>query len=305
MAGYHELRLAELHLHLEGSVTPDTIREIVPGLAPEEVRKRYQFSDFLGFIECFRWVTGHLQTPENYALITRRLLKNLECQNVQYAEITLSAGVVIWKGQDFNSIYDAVYREASRSGVAVRWNLDAIRHFGPKHAMKVAELAVERVNNGVISFGIGGDEQRGPAEWFGEVFQFARSNGLRLTAHAGETAGPESIWGALRLGAERIGHGIRAIEDPVLMRHLRDQNIPLEVCISSNVSTGAVNSLAEHPVKRLYEASVPIVLNTDDPGIFDTTLRREYDLAAEAFGFSDQELRGIAENGFKYAFAAG
>src|SRR2546430_16570332 len=100
MAGYHELRLAELHLHLEGSVTPDTIREIVPGLAPEEVRKRYQFSDFLGFIECFRWVTGHLQTPENYALITRRLLKNLECQNVQYAEITLSAGVVIWKGQE-------------------------------------------------------------------------------------------------------------------------------------------------------------------------------------------------------------
>jgi aminodeoxyfutalosine deaminase len=212
---------------------------------------------------------------------------------------------VIWKGQDFNSIYDAVYSEASRSRVAVRWNLDAIRHFGPEHAMKVAELAAERVNNGVISFGIGGDEQRGPAEWFGEVFQFARTNGLRLTAHAGETAGPESIWGALRLGAERIGHGIRAIEDPVLMRHLRDQNIPLEVCISSNVGTGAVNSLAEHPVRRLYEAGVPIVLNTDDPGIFNTTLRREYELAAEAFGFSDRELREIAENGFKYAFAAG
>ena len=305
MDGFHELALAELHLHLEGSVTPDTIRELAPALLPEEVRQRYHFCDFVGFIECFKWVTGHLQTPENYAFVTRRLLENLECQNVQYAEITLSAGVVIWKGQDLNSIYDAVHREARRSRVSVRWNLDAIRHFGPQHAMKVAELAAERVHDGVISFGIGGDEQRGPAEWFTEVFQFAHSSGLRLTAHAGETAGPESIWGALRLGAERIGHGIRAVEDPVLMRHLRDQNIPLEVCISSNVSTGAVNSLADHPVRRLYEAGVPIILNTDDPGIFNTTLRREYELAAEAFGFSDRELREIAENGFKYAFTAG
>ena len=303
MAGYSELPLAELHLHLEGSVTPDTIRQLAPEVLPEEVSRRYRFRDFPGFIECFKWVTGHLRTPEHYALITRRLLERLEGEHVRYAEITLSAGVVIWKGQDFNSIYEGVQREVSRSRVAVRWNLDAIRHFGAEHAMNVAVLAVERVNQGVISFGIGGDEQRGPAEWFGEVFQFARSKGLRLTAHAGETAGPESIWGALRLGAERIGHGIRAIDDPVLMRHLRDQNIPLEVCISSNVATGAVSSLANHPVRRLYDAGVPIVLNTDDPGLFDTTLRREYELAAQAFGFSDLELQGIAENGFKYAFA--
>src|SRR5689334_17263954 len=164
MHGYHELPLAELHLHLEGSVTPDTMHELAPGVSEEEARERYRFCDFPGFIECFKWVTGHLHTPEHYALITRRLLENLTCQNVQYAEITLSAGVVIWKGEDFNSIYDAVQRESSRSQVAVRWNLDAIRHFGPEHAMKVAELAAERVNNGVISFGIGGDEQRGPAE---------------------------------------------------------------------------------------------------------------------------------------------
>ena len=303
MAGYSELPLAELHLHLEGSVTPDTLRQLAPEVLPEEVSNRYRFRDFPGFIECFKWVTGQLRTPEHYALITRRLLEHLEYEHVRYAEITLSAGVVIWKGQDFNSIYDGVQREVSRSRVAVRWNLDAIRHFGAEHAMKVAVIAAERVNQGVISFGIGGDEQRGPAEWFGEVFQFARSKGLRLTAHAGETAGPESIWAALRLGAERIGHGIRAIDDPVLMRHLRDQNIPLEVCISSNVATGAVSSLANHPVRRLYDAGVPIILNTDDPGLFDTTLRREYQLAAQAFGFSDLELRGIAENGFKYAFA--
>ena len=170
--------------------------------------------------------------------------------------------------------------------------------------MQVAELAAERVDKGVVSFGIGGDEVRGPAEWFTEVYRFANASGLRLTAHAGETAGPESVWGALRLGAERIGHGIRAVDDPALVRHLRDHDIPLEICISSNVATGAVESLRAHPVRRLYDAGVPIVLNTDDPGLFGTTLEREYDLAVSEFGFSEAELAQIAENGFRYAFAA-
>ncbi len=128
------------------------------------------------------------------------------------------------------------------------------------------------------------------------------TNGLRLTAHAGETVGPYSVWGALRLGAERIGHGIRSADDPQLLRHLRDHNIPLEICISSNVATGAVRSLADHPVRRIYDAGVPIILNTDDPGVFRCTLNGEYELAARQFGFSDAELRGIAENGFRYAF---
>ena len=163
-------------------------------------------------------------------------------------------------------------------------------------------MAAERVADGVVSFGIGGDEERGPAHWFTEAYRFARDKGLRLTAHAGETTGPESIWDALRLGAERIGHGIRSVEDPALMRHLRDRDVPLEICISSNVATGAVPSLGDHPIRRLYDAGVPIILNTDDPGLFGTTLDQEYDLAACTFGFSEQALRGIVENGFRYAF---
>jgi len=187
--------------------------------------------------------------------------------------------------------------------VEVRWILDAVRQFGAEHAMQVAELAAERVGKGVVAFGIGGSEERGPAEWFTEVYGFAKSAGLRLTAHAGESAGPESVWAALRLGAERIGHGIAAADDPALMRHLRERDIPLEVCITSNVVTGVVKRVEDHPVRRLYDAGVPITLNTDDPAMFGCMLVGEYRLAARQFGFSEGELRGIAENGFRYRFA--
>jgi len=302
MAGYHELAKAELHLHLEGAATPEIMHELSPETPIEEIRERFRFSTFAGFLECFKWVVERLRGPDDYALLTRRLLSSLQEQNVRYAEITLSAGVILWKKQEFAPIYDALRQAAAESPVEVRWNLDAIRHFGAEHAMRVAELAAERVADGVVSFGIGGDEQRGPAEWFTEAYRFARAKGLRLTAHAGETAGPESVWNALQIGAERIGHGIRAIDDAALVRHLRDHNIPLEICISSNVMTGAVPSLAEHPVRRLYDAGVPIVLNTDDPGIFGTTLAREYELAASEFGFSEAELREMVGNGFRYAF---
>ena len=293
---------AELHLHLEGSVEPETMRQLDPSLTAEAVRDLYQCSDFQGFIAIYKFVVEKLRTPEDYATITRALLARLAAEQIRYAEINLSAGVVLWKEQEFAPIYTAVRQAATESPVEVHWILDAIRHFGAEHAMQVAELAAERVNDGVVAFGIGGDEKRGPAAWFGEVFDFAKSAGLRLTPHAGEIVGPESVWAALELGADRIGHGIRAIDDPALLRHLRDRDIPLEVSITSNVITGAVPSLAAHPLRRLYDAGVPITLNTDDPAIFSTTLSGEYELAARHCGFSEAELCEIAENGFRYAF---
>ncbi|HLY15744.1 MAG TPA: adenosine deaminase [Bryobacteraceae bacterium] len=293
---------AELHLHLEGSVEPETMRELDPSLSADNVRARYRFQGFQGFIDTYKWVVERLRTPGDYACITRALLRRLAAENVRYAEITLSAGVVLWKGQEFAPVYAAVHQAAAGSSIEVHWILDAVRHFGAEHARQVAELAAERVHDGVVAFGIGGDEERGPAVWFREVYGFARGAGLRLTAHAGEGAGPESVWAALEIGAERIGHGIRAVEDAALVAHLRDRGIPLEVCITSNVMTGVVGSPAAHPVRRLYDAGVPITLNTDDPAIFGVTLSGEYALAARQFGFSEAELRGIAENASRYAF---
>lgn len=297
-----DLPKAELHLHLEGSVEPETLHELDPETPMEEFRTLYAYPDFDSFLRAFGAVGKRLRTPEDYALVTRRLLEQLAEQNVRYAEIILAAGVVLWKGQEFAPIFEAVRDAAVGSPVEVRWILDAVRQFGVEAAMQVAELAAERTGQGVVAYGIGGSEERGPAEWFTEVFAFAKSAGLRLTAHAGESMGPGSIWGALQLGAERIGHGIAAVGDPKLMAHLREHSVPLEICITSNLVTGVVKRLEEHPVRRLYDAGVPIVLNTDDPAMFRCSLVGEYRLAAQAFGFSQSELCGLAENGFRYAF---
>ena len=291
---------AELHLHLEGSIEPETLRELDPS---GDFTCLYQYSDFDAFLRAFGVVGKLVRGPQDYALITRRLLDCLAAQNVRYAEIIIAAGVVLWKEQNFGPIFDAIREAAADSPVKVRWILDAVRQFGAEHALQVAELAVERRDQGVVALGIGGSEERGPAEWFHDAFAFAQREGLHLVAHAGESTGPESIWAALDLGAERIGHGIAAATDPELMRYLCDRDIPLEICITSNLVTGVVKRLEDHPVRRLFDAGVPLTLNTDDPAMFRCTLTGEYRLAASQFGFTESELRGIAENAFRYSFA--
>jgi aminodeoxyfutalosine deaminase len=293
---------AELHVHLDGAVEPETLLEIDPSLTREEITARTSYSDFAGFIQSFVWVNQRLKRPDDYARVAKRLFARLETEGVIYAEVILSAGVILWKQQAFTPIYDALVREAARSRVKVRWILDAIRQFGAEPARPVFDLAVERVGDGVVAIGIGGDEAGGPAPLFKDLFREAKDRGLHLTCHAGEIAGPQSVWDALDIGAERIGHGIRSIDDPALVAHLAAKKIPLEICISSNLRTGAVATLAEHPLRRLYDAGVPILLNTDDPAMFDCTLTSEYALAARAFGFSEEELKGIAANSLAYVF---
>jgi len=298
----HELKKAELHVHLEGSVEPETLRELDPSLDDATLCALYNYTDFLGFLRSYKAINLRLATPEHFALITRRLLERLERENVRYAEVNLSVGMWLWRELEFEPYFNAIAAEAARSPVEVRYIFDAVRQFGAEAGWEVARLAAEQRERGVLGIGIGGDEAKGPAKDFRQIFAWAQTQGLHVAPHAGEVLGPQSVWDALECGAERIGHGVRSIEDPALVRHLASHRIPLEVCISSNVRTGAVASLAEHPVRRLFDAGVPVTLNTDDPPMFGTTLEREYRIAADEFGFREDELRAVARNGFEFAF---
>jgi adenosine deaminase/aminodeoxyfutalosine deaminase len=254
----------------------------------------------------FKAVTEHLRTPEDYELITYRLMQQLKEDNILHAEVYVSVGVCLWRNQDFPAIFEGLERGRERGerdfGVSLLWIFDAVRHFGVEAAQKVFELAVRYRDRNVVAVGIGGDELKGPPELFRDAYSYAADNGLRLTAHAGETAGPESIWGAINFRAERIGHGLTASQDPDLLEELAQRQIPVEICITSNLRTGCCKSLAEHPVKQYFDHGIMVTLNTDDPAMFGTTLSREYQIAQQNFGFTDEHLRELARNSFEASF---
>ena len=305
---------AELHVHLEGAVEPDTLWELAvrqqslfAAQGRDAVDALYATRDFAAFIEAFKTVCLHLRTPEDYELVTYHALRRLAAQNVRYAEIILSAGVILWKGQDIAAMFagvEAGARQAQQeSGIRVRWIFDAVRQFPIEQAWQVARVAADLQHRGVIGLGVGGDEAGAPAEQFREVFDFARQEGLRLTAHAGETVGPRSVWDALRaLGAERIGHGLSAADDTQLLYYLSDRRIPVEICLTSNLRTGGVKELSQHPLRRYFDQGVHVSLHSDDPALFGTDLNREYLLAHQVFGFTRDELRRLAMNSFEAAF---
>src|SRR5215470_149512 len=238
---------AELHVHLEGAIEPSTLLEIQRSHGLKEAtlattEMLYQYSDFGGFLISFRDITEHLKAPTDYELITYRLMERLKTENVLHAEVYISVGVCLYRKQDFDAIFEGLERGRERGerdfGISLLWMSDAVRHFGSAEAQKVAEFAVRYRDRNVVGFGIGGDEKRAGPELFREVYNYCAENGLRLTAHAGETAGPESIWGAMNLRAERIGHGFTASQDPDLMQELAERQIPLEICVTSNLKTG-------------------------------------------------------------------
>jgi len=301
---------AELHLHLEGSVTPETLVELrqrhgKPSTIAD-AEALYQYKDFTGFLMAFKTLTEDLQTPEDYELITYRLMQQLKAENVLHAEVYVSVGVCLWRKQDFAAIFEGLERGRERGekqfGVSLLWIFDAVRQFGPEAAQTVFELAANYRDRNVVAIGIGGDELKAPPELFREQYAYAAAQGLRLTAHAGENAGPESIWGALNLGAERIGHGLTAAQDPELIEELAQRQVPVEICLTSNLRTGCCMQLRDHPIRKYFEQGLMITLNSDDPAMFATSLRREYELAQSEFGFTDEHLRELARNSFEASF---
>jgi len=309
---------AELHLHLEGSIRPRTAVELAARygvvLTQEEAKARYQYTDFLGFLEAFKWVTSFLRAPADYALITRRLAEELLAQNVVYAEVTVALGVLLWRNQQPEPIFEAIWQVAQEMeprGLVLRWIPDGTWQFGAEAAVSAAHIAAGMKHCGVIAFGMGGDEMAIPFREFRAAYDIAAAAGLRRVTHAGEVGPPQHVRDAIELlGVERIGHGIATMHDPALAELLTARRIPLEVCPVSNICTGALAkqlgkaqaTLAEHPLKRLFDAGVPLTLSTDDPAMFHTDLLSEYDHCVVSLGFSMRETVRLAEASFEHAF---
>lgn len=305
---------AELHLHLEGTVTPETLVELsdrhpAGRLTLEEARSLYRYVDFTGFLMAFKAITERLLTADDYELITWRMAQSLVAQGVVHAEVYVSVGVVYyWRRIEFEPLFAGMERARMRAerefGLTILWIFDAVRHFGVEEAARVFRKAAEmrREYVSIVGIGIGGDERRMAAEPFRDLYAEARDEGLRLTAHAGETTGPESIWGALNIGAERIGHGLSAQHDGELMEVLIQRQIPVEICMTSNVRTGSCASLSDHPVRRYFDSGVMITLNSDDPTLFGSDLLDEYRLAEHEFQFTQEQLRELAANSIEASF---
>ena len=307
----------ELHLHLEGAVRPETLLELSQnkrGLRQKveewvAVRRaqHFRYGNFREFLVAFGIISLLIETPQDYALATTRLMEWLAGQNVLYAEIIFAAGVVLWKKQPVDAVFEAVAAAAeeaeARTGVRVQWIFDATRHFGMDHVREVLHWAARYRSQGVVGFGIGGDEAGGPAKLFPDIFREARELGLHTVAHAGEACGPESIRDAVELlGAERIGHGLTAIRDAGVMALLRERKIPVEVCPTSNVSTGLIARFEDHPLPKFLEEGLVVTLNSDDPAMFGTSLEEEYRQAARCFGFSRETLAGFCLNAVHASF---
>lgn len=308
---------AELHLHLEGTIRPDAAVKLAARhsvtLTREEVVARYNYLDFLGFIETFKWVTSFLRDPADYALITRNLCEELVRQNVVYAEITISVGVMLRRMQNVEANFAAIRETAQSvpfSRLRTGWIFDAARQFGADAAMEVSRSAVKLQHSGVIAFGMGGDELSFPTVNFRPAYDLARSQGLRLVCHAGEVGGPELVREAIELlNAERIGHGIAVMRDPALVETLTSRRVVLENCPTSNICTGALAkqtekpnaTLADHPLPKFLARGLPVTLSTDDPGMFHTDLLTEYSRAAE-MGLSNEQLLRLAEESFNASF---
>ncbi|MBV9073351.1 MAG: adenosine deaminase [Acidobacteria bacterium] len=301
----------ELHLHLEGTIEPPTLVELsrkhdaVP-LTLEQAQGLYEYADFHGFMLAFKAVTQRLLTAADYELITYRLMEKLQRQNVVHAEVFVSVGAVYWRQHEFEPLFEGMERGRMRGeqdfGVSLFWIFDAVRHFGVEPAERVFELATRLKNRNVIGIGIGGDERRGAAEPFRALYDYAAEHGLRRTAHAGETTGPGSIWDALNIGAERIGHGLTAVQDSELIEVLAQRQVPVEVCVTSNVRTQCLNKIEDHPLRRMFDEGLLVTLNSDDPAMFHTSLIHEYEIAQDVFGFTDEHVRELARNSIESSF---
>ena len=308
----------ELHLHLEGTILPETLLQLskrhdADPLTAEAAKKLYVYENFLGFMDSFKAVSSRLKGPDDYELITYNMVRELAAQGVVHAEVYISFGIIYyWKNAEVEPFVEAIERGRVRGekefGTTIYWLIDAVRHFGAEEASKVFRKAAELREQypSIVGIGIGGDEARGSADLFRESYAEAKAAGLRLTAHAGETGGRESgaasIWSAINIGAERIGHALAAQYDPELLEVLATRQIPLELNVTSNIRTGSCADFDDHPIREYFESGLMVTINSDDPPMFGSNLYEEYMLAYERFGFTLEQVRELAANAVEASF---
>ena len=268
----------------------------------EEVSQLFRYESFDNFLLTFFFTGLFIRTTDDLRLLIRGVLNEFARQRVVYSEISISAIEYVTRGLPLSQITECLEEAAEHPRVRVQWIVDLVRDYGPECALAQVKELIALRSPAVIGITIGGSEHHYPPAQFREAYALARDRGLRVSVHAGEAAGPESVWDAVRvIGAERIGHGVRAVEDPALVDHLAEHQIPLEVCPTSNLFTGVYPSYQSHPAKALSDAGVPITINSDDPTFFRTTLADEYACLAQ-MGFSADEVVELLRNGFRYSF---
>ena len=301
---------AELHIHLEGAIAPATLLRLaerhgrpLPADDVKGLQAWYHFTTFRHFIEVYLMGQACLRQADDFALIAYELGADRSRQAIRYSEVTVTPYTHIWQQKGIRpeeiieGLEDGRARARRDFGVEMRWVFDIPRNLPEPAGAWTADFAIQHMDKGVVGFGLGGDESKAPPELWIAPFQRAIAAGLYSVPHAGEVAGPASVWGALRhLGARRLGHGVRSSEDPALVAYLVEHQVPLEVNPTSNLRLNVYPDFAHHPLRRLWDAGVYLTVNSDDPPMFDTTLTAEYGVLAAHFDFTPAELEQISLN---------
>lgn len=291
---------AELHIHLEGAIPHHALWTLIqnyggdPEIASfEQLLSRFQYKDFPGFIETWIWKNHFLRTYEDFTFIAEQVALDLLAQNILYAEMFLSPPDFRERGLKTQRLIEAVRNGLSKvEGITISLVPDLVRDYGPKQAETTLMEVNEMREMGVVGVGLGGSEQSHPPGQFSRVFRLAKELGLHTTIHAGEAAGSKSIWEALlECRPDRIGHGTRAQEDPNLVKFFLENHTPLEMCPISNLRTGIIHTIQEHPIRTFFDLGLQVTVNTDDPKMFGNSLVSEYKLLNKHLGFSSDDIR--------------
>jgi len=302
----------ELHVHLEGAIPLPAVWELLQKYGPPadiatpaDLERRFVYRDFPHFLDTWSWKNGYLREYDDFTFVASRVAADLASQGIVYVEAFFSPGDFARHGLQPQRLAEAIRKGLDDHAKTITVNLvaDLVRDFGPERGLAWLRQLAEVRQLGIVGIGIGGSEHAFPPEPYAAVYEEARGLGFRTSAHAGEAAGPESVWGAVRvLQVDRIGHGTRAVEDPALVAWLVEHRVPIEMCPVSNLRTGTVPSLAAHPVRAFFDAGLPVTVNTDDPKMFNTSLEDEFEALAAHLGFTWDEVQTLNRNALAAAW---